>query len=393
MGQTARIAITVGLLGCAASPPRAGVPAEYFDAAVIPGVPDARFWGDEWPEWSIEFFDQISDEELREQFSAVYARPHHYLAISGGGANGAYGAGILAGWSAHGTRPQFTMVTGISTGALIAPFAFLGPEYDDFLRMFYTTTNTELIAEDRWPPSAFFSDALADTEPLRELIEKYVTAEIIDAIGAQWRKGRVLWIGTVNLDAGRSVIWDIGRIATSNYPRKAELIRDVIQASAAIPGAFPPVLIPVEANGQTFEEMHVDGGTASQVFAYPAAVDWRMVTKKLKVQGEPMVYVIRNASLVPDDDSTVELSLLPIVTRSIDTLIRSQGIGDLYQIYALCNRDGIRFNLAFIPSSFKETATEAFDPVYMTKLFEFGYKEARAGYQWHDAPPGSGSRR
>ena len=176
-------------------------------------------------------------------------------------------------------------------------------------------------------------------------------------------------------------------MAASNHPHKIELIHDVLWASAAIPIAFPPVMISVEAEGKQYDEMHVDGGTGSQVFVYPAAANWRLLTQKLKVQGKPHVYVIRNAFLKPDYQA-VKRKVLPIASRTIDSLIRNQGIGDLYQIYTLSKRDGNNFNLAYIPSDFTEESSEGFDPVYMSKLFERGYRMALEGYPWEKKPPG-----
>jgi len=228
---------------------------------------------------------------------------------------------------------------------------------------------------------------MANTKPLKALIAKYINSNIIEAIAREYRRGRRLWIGTVNLDAGRPVIWNIGAIAASDHPHKIELIHDILRASAAIPIAFPPVMIPVEIDGKRFDELHVDGGTGSQVFVYPAEVNWRKITQKLKVQGVPKVYVIRNSFLEPDYHG-VKRMVIPIASRTIDSLIRTQGIGDLYQIYSLCERDGNDFNLAYIPSDFTEEPTEAFDPVYMGKLFELGYQMAREGYPWEKGPPG-----
>jgi hypothetical protein len=166
-----------------------------------------------------------------------------------------------------------------------------------------------------------------------------------------------------------------------------ELIHDILRASAAIPVIFPPIAITVENNGRQYEELHVDGGTGSQVFVYPAAIDWKRITKKLKVQGDPKVYVIRN-SFIGTDYQGINRSLVPIANRSIDSLIRTQGIGDLYQIYALCERDGNDFNLAYIPEEFTESPNEGFDPVYMGKLYELGFKMAIKGYPWVKTPPG-----
>ncbi|MEH6405502.1 MAG: patatin-like phospholipase family protein [Sneathiella sp.] len=381
------IVFTLILAGCSSIPDRNPLSSAQTQLAGIPGVPDARFWADEWPKYSIEIFETYTEADFLKHFPAMYKQSHNYLAISGGGSNGAYGAGLLLGWTAAGTRPEFSMVTGISTGSLTAPFAFLGSDYDDDLKKVYTTTKTSDIATKRWFLASLFSDSLADTTPLKSLIAQYITPELVDAIGREHKRGRRLFIGTMNLDAGRSVIWNIGAIAISNYPKKLNLIREVLRASAAIPIAFPPVIIPVEVNGITYDELHVDGGTGSQVFVYPAAIDFKGITKKLQVPDKPNVYVIRNAFL-DADYAGVDRSLLPIASRTIDSLIRTQGVGDLYQILALCVRDDNIFNLAYIPSTFTEKPSEGFDPVYMNKLFDFGYERALKSYPWEHFPPG-----
>ncbi len=373
--------------GCATVPERTPLPVELTDKAFIPGVPDARFWGDEWPKYSAEIFNSYTDAEMEQHFSGVYAKPHNYLAISGGGANGAFGAGLFAGWTANGTRPEFTMVTGISTGALTAPFVFLGPDYDPTIKKLYTTVTTKDIVVKRNVIAAAFGDSVADTGPLKHLIAEYITEDIVQAIAVEHARGRRLFVGTLNLDAARPVIWNIGAIAVSDYSEKIELIREVMRASAAIPVAFPPVLIGVEADGGHYDEMHVDGGTGSQVFVYPAEVNWPRITKKLKVKGKPQVYVIRNSFLDPDYNG-VKRTVFPIASRSIDSLIRTQGIGDVYQIFALCHRDGNEFNLAYIPAEFTEKPTEGFDKVYMGKLYQLGYDMGREGYPWKKGPPG-----
>jgi predicted acylesterase/phospholipase RssA len=390
--RTVALSAVLALSGCASGPERNALPSEHIEAAGIPGVPEARFWGDGWPKFARDRFMNATEAELREEFAAIYGQPLHYLAISGGGANGAFGAGLLVGWTASGERPEFSVVTGVSTGALIAPFAFLGPAYDEELKRLYTTITTKDIARKRSFLSIPFNDSVADTTPLRRLIAKHIDAEMIAAIAREHRQGRRLFIGTVNLDASRSVIWNLGAIAGSDYVDKARLIHDILQASSAIPVAFPPVLIPVEAAGQTYDELHVDGGTGSQVFVYPASVDWRFIVQKLKTPGTPQVYVIRNAFLEPDYQG-VKRKVAPIASRTVDSLIRTQGEGDLYEILALCRRDGNEFNLAYIPSDFTEKPTEGFDPVYMGKLFQLGYDLAVAGYPWEHAPPGFDLRR
>lgn len=387
IGRFIAIVVLLLVVGCASSTTFKPVPEELTSEVGIAGISEARFWGDEWPKFSLERFESYTDTDFRKYFPGIYGKSHNYLAISGGGANGAFGAGLFAGWTASGTRPEFTMVTGISTGALTAPFAFLGSDYDDKLKEVYTTTSTKDILVERNIFNAMFSDSMADTSPLKTLIAKYITTDVVDAIATEHQRGRRLFIGTVNLNAGRSVIWNIGAIASSNHPHKEDLIRSILRASAAIPVAFPPVSISVESNGQQYEELHVDGGTGSQVFVYPASVDWRKITQKLKAQGEPRVFVIRNSFIEPDYQG-INRSMLPIASRSIDSLIRTQGIGDLFQIYALCERDGNDFNLAYIPSEFTEKPKEGFDPDYMRKLYDFGYQMAVKGYPWSKAPPG-----
>ncbi|MCK4839980.1 MAG: patatin-like phospholipase family protein, partial [Desulfobulbaceae bacterium] len=380
VGRLAVICLLLAVVGCAGAPTRKSpVPAQLISKVGIEGIPEARFWGDEWPRFSIERFATFSSADFQKFFPGVYNKPHNYLAISGGGANGAFGAGLFAGWTAFGTRPEFFMVTGISTGALTAPFAFLGSEYDALLKQVYTTTSTKDIMKKRGIISAIFSDSMADTTPLKKLLAKYVTIDVVKAIAREHRRGRRLYVGTVNLDAGRSVIWSIGAIAASDHPGKLELIHEILRASAAIPVAFPPIAITVENNGRKYEELHVDGGTGSQGFVYPASADWKQITKKLKAQGNPKVYVIRNSFMEPDYQG-INRSLVPIANRSIDSLIRTQGVGDLYQIFALCKRDGNDFNLAYIPETFTEEPSEGFDPVYMGKLYELGYQMALKGY-------------
>jgi predicted acylesterase/phospholipase RssA len=385
----ALLSLGVVLGGCFGAPERNPVPTELIDVAGIPGAPGSRAWADAWPTYNMQRFMAMTDAELRTNFAHLYGTSHNYLAISGGGANGAFGAGLLVGWTAAGNRPEFSIVTGVSTGALTAPFAFLGSDYDDDMHHVYTTISTEDILEERGIIAGALSDSMADTRPLRRMLEETFDEDIIDAIGREYEDGRRLYIGTVNLDAGRPVIWNIGEIASSDHPNRIGLIHDILQASSAIPVAFPPVMIEVEANGATYDEMHVDGGTGSQVFVYPASVDWRIFTERLAVVGRPNVYVIRN-SFIGSSHQNVNRTLMPIASRAIDSLIRTQGIGDLYQIHALCNRDGNDFHLAYIPASFTEVPAEAFDPVYMSKLFDVGYEMARNGYPWQDTPPGFG---
>ena len=376
----------VALHGCASTPERNPVPKELYTQAEVPGIPRARFWGDEPPPF-LEDVLALSQVDLEENFPEIMGREHHYLAVSGGGARGAYGAGVLVGWSEAGTRPEFTIVSGLSTGALTAPFAFLGPDYDDELEEMYTKYSTKDLVRKLNPATIIWRDSAVSSDPLRALIAEYIDETVLEAVAVEHRKGRRLWIATTNLDAGRPVLWNIGEIAASGSPQALELMRDLMLASASIPGAFPPVYTEVEVDGERYDEMHVDGGTTTQVNLYPIGIDWRKITKLLGVKGRPTVYIIRNASLDPEYNP-VKPRVMPIAGSSISALIRTQGIGDMYRIYLGARRDRVDYRLTFIPAEFTVVSKEMFDPEYMRPLFELGRERGRDGTAWQNAPPG-----
>ena len=382
------LAILLGYsAGCGTVPKRNPLPPELSERAVIPGIPNARLWGDEAPAHVSEFFS-LSQEQIQARYAGIYGKEHSYLAISGGGANGAFGAGLLVGWTDSGTRPEFTAVTGVSTGALIAPFAFLGPAYDGQLKEIYTGVSTKDIFTSRFLLIGLTSDALADTTPLKNLISKYITPQVMEAIAAEFRKGRSLYVGTTNLDAARPVIWNITRIAASGQPKSLELIHKLLLASASIPVAFPPVFIEVEADDRRFDELHVDGGGASQIFLYPLGLDWRRIEEKLKVQGTPKAYLIRNGQF-KEPYEIVEPTVPSIAGQSINSLLASQGIGDMYRVYFAAKRDGLSYHLAHIPKTFTEKPKEAFDTEHMRKLYNLAYDLAKEGYPWLRFPLGA----
>jgi len=378
--------VTSLMWGCASFKKRTPLPGDLSPVAQVPGISDVRMWGDEPPSYTAEWMS-MTKAELKARYPALIRTSHTYLAISGGGADGAFGAGLLVGWTAKGDRPEFSLVTGISTGALIAPFAFLGPDYDAKLKEVYTTISTEDIIKKLPLREILPAAAAVSTEPLRKMLAKYVDQETMEAISAEHRKGRRLMIGTTNLDAGRPVIWNIGEIAASGDPNALDLIHDVLVASASIPCAFPPVYIEVEAGGSRYDEMHVDGGTASQVFLFPTGLDISRIMEKLEVKGTPRTYIIRNDRLETEWQA-VKPRLAFIAGRSISTLILNQGFGDMYRLYLEAQQAGIDFNLAYIPSEFNVKSKEPFDPEYMGKLFDLGYRMALSGYPWDKTPPG-----
>jgi hypothetical protein len=314
------------------------------------------------------------------------APPTAFLAISGGGDDGAYGAGLLVGWTARGDRPQFAVVTGISTGALSAPFAFLGPEYDDKLKSVYTETNADDIFSKEPILGLISGDAITDSTPLKNLIAGYVDQEMIRRIAQEYEKGRLLLIATTNLDQARSVIWNIGAIATSTDPRARELIIEVLRASASIPGAFPPVMLDVTVAGKRYEEMHVDGGAMAQVFLYPPQLRLKSV-EGLRPNHKDIAYVIRNGRLFRPEE-TVKRQTLAIAGQAIATMTAANGVNDLYRIYLTAQRDGIDYNLIYLDDQFDVPYKGPFDKTYMNTLFEFGYRKGLDGIKWHKAPPG-----
>jgi predicted acylesterase/phospholipase RssA len=379
------------LAGCAGPPRGLAVPRELQDRAQLPGLDaTSRTWGIGLnPDFQRDLMDSVRRERewLAASGHSGALPPAEFLALSGGGADGAFGAGLLCGWSAAGNRPTFKAVTGISTGALIAPFAFLGQEYDGPLREVYTKTATRDLLIPRGLLEALSSDAMTDNKPMWKYLAKFVDQAMIDKIAAEHRKGRVLMIGTTNLDARRAVIWNVGAIAASGHPKAVELIHTLMIASASIPAAFPPVMIDVEVDGKKYQEMHVDGGAMMQLFLYPPSLHLADATKAAGITRERRAFIIRNSRLDPDWAET-QRRTLSIASRAISSLIQTQGIGDLYRTYLNAQRDSVDYNLAYIPPTFKLKAKEAFDPEYMKALFEVGYEAAKSGYRWHKTPPG-----
>jgi predicted acylesterase/phospholipase RssA len=381
------LAAALAAAGCATAPPRGrAVPDELQSVANVIGFPAGIRYFPRDAGHVAEFESDFLDSNERERARLHIEKgkplpPNSYLAISGGGDNGAFGAGFLGGWTKTGKRPEFKLVTGVSTGALIAPFAFLGSAYDERLKSLYTSVTLNDIARQRSLLSVLYGDAVADTTPLWQLVKKYITREMVDAIAAEHEKGRVLLVATTNLDVRRSVIWNITEIAATRAEGRLELIQKILIASAAIPGTFPPVMIDVEAEGQKYQEMHVDGGTASQVFVYPAAIQLRALAER-----DRTLYVIRNARLDPEWAQT-DRRTLPIALRAITCLIQNQGLGDLYRIFAITQRDHVDFNLVYIPRTFQVPHTADFDTTYMKALFETGRILAEEGGGWEKHPP------
>ncbi len=316
-------------------------------------------------------------------------RQFNILVLSGGGAYGAYTAGVLAGWTENGTRPTFDVVTGISTGALVATLAFLGPDHDPELKRFYTTIRDKDIFARKSDIRALFSDSFRDSEPLAKLIDAVVDANLLHEIAAEHAKGRRLYVGTTHLDARRLVVWDMGEIAKRGTEADLALFRRVLLASASIPGYFPPVPINVDVDGRPAEELHVDGGvTASLFFRSPQVTR----TEARRLGERPLegsnVYTIVAGKLYADP-GCVERRLIPIAADSITALLYSKCRADLFQLYALALSTGMNYRVTAVPADVQvpRDAT-AFDPAVMTWLYNVGREQAISGKLWRNSPPG-----
>ena len=391
MPRLLTVALAIGLAAIAAcSHPTRGpaVPRADTARAMPLGIPNARFYAD----GDTNLMIQEGMRALQREMATLRAEgknptrtrlpPVYYLAVSGGGDNGAFGAGLLNGWSETGTRPEFKMVTGVSTGALIAPFAFLGPSYDAALREVYTSMTPESIFRARGISAALFDDAMADTSPLAAIIAKYADEKMFSAIAREYQEGRLLLVGTTDLDSQRPVIWNIGALAASGKPEALQLFHRILRASAAIPGLFQPVMVDVELDGRKYQEMHVDGGAIAQLFLYPPSLEAGRLMKR-----ERHAYIIRNARLDPDY-AMAERRTIDIAGRAINTMLAASGHNDVLRTYFVSQRDGVDYNLAYIGSDFTAEKTGEFNQAYMQALYQYGYQQAKTGREWHKAPPG-----
>lgn len=360
----------LALQGCATIHRAPFTEAQQVDA-VIPGVASARFWADA-PD---------AARQMAPSFTGLRGEKT-MLALSGGSDNGAYGAGILKGWSQSGTRPEFSIVTGVSTGALIAPFAFLGADQDATLERIYTTISARDIYRARFALAIPGSPSAASTRPLARLIASVMTDALIDRIGHEHARGRRLFVSTANLDAQRMVVWNMGAIATSTAPGRYLLFRQVLLASSAVPGLFTPVMIRSEAGGRAMLEMHVDGGTSAQILTLPDEAITRDPTGTRPLH----IYVIVNNKL-NGEFHLVTPKTISIASQSITLNLRGSLAGSVNLSYLYARAHGIDFNLSFIGKDYPGGERKLFDNAYMRALFTHGLKQAQTGDFWQKRPP------
>jgi hypothetical protein len=388
--------ITVlSLQGCSSMQRAQPLPSNLESEVQMPGFSGIRAWGDVHS----DTLEKSAKNSIKQELASNHGKLNpevDALALSGGGQDGAFGAGLLCGWTKAGTRPNFKLVTGISTGALIAPFAFLGAAYDNKLKTLYTNISDN----DLYKPYSIFTlilafahitsvSSIADNTPMANLLANAIDEDMLKAIAREHLKGRRLLIGTSELYSERLVIWDMGAIAASGSPNALDLFRKILLASSALPATFPPQLFKVVAAGKQYDELHVDGGVEVQVMLFEnAIVPFSNAGTWLNKQRQTRkLYLIRNQRIHPQWED-VKLQLQSIAARSIDGLIKSQSIGDLFRLYVYTQRDNIQYNLAYIPENFNEKPAATFDKPYMNKLFTLGYDLGKSGYQWKHFPYG-----
>ena len=382
--------------GCSTFSQRNPVPVEQlYRAQVLSGVPAVRAWaGTSSEQFMADLTESVRHEMITSTKNGKAILPTiNVLTLSGGADHGAFGAGFMNGWTTSGTRPEFKFVTGVSTGAIIAPFAFLGPEYDGVLKEGFTTIGAEDIYQTRGI-SALWSDSLVDSTPLERLIKKYVTQDVLQAVARAHQQGRRLYIGTTHMDADRLVVWNMGVIANSGDSEALALFRKVIFASSSIPLVFSPVCIKVKVDGVMHDEMHVDGGVKTQLFLTAATINLTKIRKQLGLPKTPeettRLFIIRNAQTGPQPKS-VSRKLNDIMERSISLFVKSQARSDLIRIYNFAQDEGFGFNWIAMPKEYEPPPqTEAYDTAEMNKLYNIGYEMGIKKDIWRKLPPGMG---
>lgn len=363
--------------------PRTPVPEELAEEAQIPGYRNIRYWGDD----SLSIGEEEAIVRANQLAADHNVSDREFLAISGGGSSGAFGAGILVGWTKSGMRPEFETVTGVSTGSLSAPFAFLGEPWDVRLRESYTKVSGEQIYRRRNIFSILDEASAADNTPLRTLVEDYVTDEMVIEIAREQLRGRRLFVLTTNLDAGRPVVWNIGAIAASGRANRKELIQTILIASAAIPGVFPPVRIAVEVDGIKYDELHVDGSASKSAFFVPRDYAAKVGIQEGRIRSTKNIfYVIRNGRVDPEFNPT-KPGLASIIGRSIQVLLFNAAIDNLYELYATAKSLGFKFQGVWVPADFTKVEPTPFDPDFMRALYMVGEEIGSTGDFWQDYPP------
>jgi predicted acylesterase/phospholipase RssA len=360
------------LTGCAALP-RAEAPPTLFNSAAPLGFDaDIRFLSTD--RTSVERKSAASLQRLRSSSKDGIVRA---LVLSGGGAGGAFGAGALIGLSRRGDRPQYDVVTGVSTGALIAPFAFLGPEWDSKLSEAFTSGRGEPMSLRGFVELPF--GASRRSAALTALVDHYVTAELIEDVAKEAAKGRILWVATTDLDKEETVIWDLGAIAQHGGEPARRLFRDVLVASASIPGVFSPVLIRVQEAGISYDEMHVDGNASTSLFVAPVAAYFAMLDQH-SLEGA-RVYVLINGHII-DAPATTQYKLGSIVSRTFSAALKHMSRAQVVSVNQFAEKYGMSVHSTYVPFDYPKYLAGDFRASTMQALFDYGARCGQSGRLW-----------
>lgn len=369
------------MVGCAALTRRPAPPAQYSSAGPA-GFPRDIRWSGEMTE---QQFQHWTATHLAAMERSTDGAPVKVLVLSGGGGAGAFGAGVLAGWNRLGTRPRFQIVTGVSVGALIAPFAFLGPRWDRQLSAAFQGEHGPSLLERRvfgWL-SALFGWSVFRGEPLRSLVDRNVTPALLRAVAAQAATGRLLLVATTDLDNGELTVWNMGAIAAQGGQPALRLFRQVLIASASIPGVFPPVLIPIKASHEIFDEMNVDGSASSAFLFAPGIVS--ILPQEIKPLHGGTIYLVINGHLSMRRKTTSNRTTA-ILLRSVDTELASDSRARIKLVYSFALRQQMKLEVTAIPSSYRLGGfMNALEPPKMKALFAYGERCATEHRVWGDA--------
>lgn len=361
------------LTACSALP-RREAPPELFSSAKPVGFPrEVRFLSTDRP--SVERGSAAALQRMRQSSKDGIVRA---LALSGGGAGGAFGAGALVGLSRRNERPQYDVVTGVSAGALIAPFAFLGPEWDPQLIEAFTRGAGKDMSLHGFLSLRF--GAARRSAALRALVDRYVTRDLIEAVAREAGRGRILWVATTDLDKEETVIWDMGAIATRGGEPARQLFRDVLVASASIPGVFTPVLIHVEEAGVAYDEMHVDGNASTSFFIAPVAAYFALLDEQ-SLEGA-RVYVMINGQII-DAPETTPNRFGPVVARTFSVALKHMSRAQVVSVNQFAEKYRMSVQSTYLPFDYPEYSPADFRASTMRPLFEYGARCAESGRLWN----------
>ncbi|MEA3537078.1 patatin-like phospholipase family protein [Rhizobium sp. CC-YZS058] len=368
------LCLAMVLAGCATAQ-RSAYDVARVQTAQVPGFEGMRAFADAPPQ---------SIASPAQWLVGTASEDVHLLALSGGGSGGAFSVGVLSAWTKRGDRPEFEVVTGVSTGALIAPFAFLGSRYDETLKELYVGDGARDLVDFNWKTGGLLGASVLKGQALRRMVERHVTRSLLDEIATEHRKGRRLFVVTTNLDAQRPVTWNMGAIANSGRPDAVALFQNVLLASASIPGVFPAVMIRARAGDTNIEEMHSDGGSSMQFFTLPEDT---LTDARIRLPGAKRFHinVIVNNALIPEF-ATVNNRTLPVIGRAYAAMVKSQTRQGLLALYNFAQRSKSDFKVASIDQQVPYSVLDPFNQTYMQTVYQRGYSLTMEGKVWHDRP-------